>query len=343
MGKVGIIGLGLIGGSIGLALKRARLAGIEVIGFDRDSAVGTRALKFGAVDRLAPSIETLARDSSLIVIATPIVAVRKVLEAIAPHLQPGAVVTDTASTKGSVLRWAEETLPQGVYFVGGHPMAGKEQSGLQAAEATLFDGRPYAIVPSVDALPGAVNAVVGLAEAIGAEPIFLDHDEHDAYAAAVSHVPLVASIALFALARSSTAWPELAGMAGPAFRDLTRLASGAPEMSHDICLTNKKNISHWLDRYVEEVRRIQHLIEGDDAEVLFRALAETQIERETFLTSPPKRETPGVDADLPSANESFVNLIAGGLWSQRSKEMTNAIEDRLKKQEREDRLHRRED
>ncbi len=343
MGKVGIIGLGLIGGSMGLALKRAGLRDTEIIGFDRDRDVESRALKFGAVDRLARSLPELAAECAIIVIATPIISVEKVLRELAPHVKRGAVVTDTASTKGSVLKWALDILPQGVHFVGGHPMAGKEQSGLQAAEANLFDKRPYVVVPSVEAGSGAVNAVVGLAEAIGAQPFFLDADEHDAYAAAISHVPLVASVALFALARGSTAWPELAGMAGPAFRDLTRLASGQPEMSHDICLTNKQNISHWIDRYIGELRRLQDLIAGEDEEVLFRALAETQIERENFMHSPPKRELPGLPEDLPSPNQSFMNLLAGSMWADRARELTTSLEGRSRDREREERLRRRKD
>jgi prephenate dehydrogenase len=343
MGTVGIIGLGLIGGSLGLALKRARLQNLEVIGYDRDRDVETRALRAGAVDRLARSAEDLAAEAALVIIATPILSVEKTLKAIAPHLQKGAVVTDTASTKGTVVRWARDILPEGVHFVGGHPMAGKESSGPEAAEAGLFEGRPYVIIPSVSASEGAVNAVVGLAEAVGARPTFLDPDEHDAYAAAVSHVPLVASIALFTLVRSSSAWPELAGMAGPGFRDLTRLASGQPEMAHDIFLTNRQNVSHWIDRYIAELRRLQELIEGDDPEKLFRSLAETQIERDTFIDHPPEREQPGLPADLPTPTQSFVNLLAGSMWAERARELTESMEQRLKQREREERLRRRYD
>jgi prephenate dehydrogenase len=149
-------------------------------------------------------------------------------------------------------------------------------------------------------VPGAVNAIVRLAEAVGARPVFQDADEHDAYAAAISHVPLVSSVALFAVARGSTAWPELAAMAGPGFKDLTRLASGEPEMAHDIFLTNRKNVSHWIDRFVAELRRLQELINEGEDEVLFRALAETQIERDNFLFKPPERDAPGLPSDLPT-------------------------------------------
>ncbi len=341
MGTVGIIGLGLIGGSMGLALKRAGFKDTQIIGYDRDREVEQRASKFGAVDSIVRAPEELAAKAAMVIIATPILSVEGVLRDIAPHLQKGAVVTDTASTKGAVLRWARDILPPGVHFVGGHPMAGREQSGPQAADADLFRDRPYVIVPAVDAVSGAVNAIVGLAEAIGARPVFQDADEHDAYAAAISHVPLVSSVALFALARGSTAWPELAAMAGPGFKDLTRLASGEPEMAHDIFLTNKKNVSHWIDRYVTEIRRLQVLIDEGEDEVLFRALAETQIERDNFLFKTPEREMPGLPSDLPTPSQSFLNLMAGSLWADRARELTTSLEDKQKEREREDRLRRR--
>jgi prephenate dehydrogenase len=342
MGKMGIIGLGLIGGSMGLALKRAKLNGLEVLGYDREREVAERALRAGAIDAVVPAVETLAADAALIVIATPILSVRSVLRDIASHLQRGSVVTDTASTKGQVIEWAEEILPRGVHFVGGHPMAGKEKSGPQAAEATLFEDRPYAIVPSLDAPPAAVNAVIGLAAALKARPFFVDAAEHDSYAAAISHIPLVASIALFSLARGSLAWPELANMSGPAFRDLTRLASGEPEMAHDIFLTNRPNVIHWIQRLVGELKRLEELIESGDEEQLFKALAETQIERDKFLESPPRREEPGAAVDLPTPAESFMGLLAGGLWAQRAREMTQALETRQKERQEKDRLRRRE-
>ena len=339
MGKLAIIGLGLIGGSMGLALRRAEPVNTEVTGYDRDLDVGIRAHRFGAIDRLAQSSQDAVRDATMVIIATPITSVRRVMEEISPHLKPGCVVTDTASTKSDVMRWARDTLPRNVYFVGGHPMAGKEQSGNEAAEESLFDDRPYVVIPAVDAVQGAVNAVLNLATAVGAKPFFLDADEHDAYAAAISHVPLVASIALFSLARGSNAWPELAGMAGPAFRDLTRLASGSPEMAQDICMTNKDHILHWLDRYITEVYRLRDLIDTNDPETLFRSLAEAQLEREEFILNPPERK-PVVPAptDMPSP----VDALLGSLALSRARELTGDLEKRQKERAREDRLRRRE-
>jgi prephenate dehydrogenase len=341
MGTLAIIGLGLIGSSLGLALKRAEPVDTEIIGFDRDPDVAVTAHKMGAVQGLAPSLEEAAARATLVIVATPIISMRKVFEQMAPHLKKGAVVTDTASTKTDVLRWARDILPAGVHFVGGHPMAGREQSGPEAALASLFEGRPYCIVAGSDVTPGAVNAVENVAKAVGAEPFFLDAEEHDSYAAAISHTPLVASIALFNLARKSVAWPELANMAGPGFRDLTRLASGEPTMAHDICLTNRENIIHWLDRYVAEIESLRDLLQTSEPEALYRLLAETQMERDNFLVGPPKREPEEKQVDLPTASEAFMDSMIGGRWRQQATEMMEALEERTRARARADRLRRR--
>jgi prephenate dehydrogenase len=341
MGKLTIVGLGLIGGSMGLALSRASNVKAEIVGYDREYEVAQRALKAGAVQKAALSLEEAVRGASLVIVATPIMTVRRVFDEMAPYLQSGAVITDTASTKDQILRWADEYLPSDVHFVGGHPMAGKEKSGPQAAEATLFEGRPYCVIPGISAADGAVHSIVGLAEAIGARPFFLDAQEHDAYAAAISHLPLLSSIALFKLAKGSSAWPELGGMAGPAFYDLTRLASGEPEMSQDIFLTNRDNVLHWLDRYTVELQKLADLLREEDREKMFRDLAEVQFERDNFVLNPPKREEQGAKLELPSATESFMSIMGGALWNQRSKELTDAMERRQRERQQEDRMRRR--
>jgi hypothetical protein len=182
--------------------------------------------------------------------------------------------------------------------------------------------------------------------AIGAKSFFLDAAEHDSYAAAISHIPLVASIALFNLAKNSVAWPELASMTGPAFRDLTRLASGEPEMAHDIFLTNRSNVRHWLDRYIEQLQGLAALIEDEEeggSETLFKSLDETQKERDNYNESPPNREELGPDLDIPSSGEAFMSMMAGTLWRDRAKEITGAVEERRKQREMEDRMKRRTD
>ena len=342
MGRIAIIGLGLIGGSVGLALKRAEPENTTIVGYDDIREVMGRAQRSGVVDVTEPSLERAVRGATMVVVATPIVAVRQVFRDMGPHLQDKCIVTDTASTKTDVMRWAQRELPDRVYFVGGHPMAGREKSGLQQAEADLFKDRPYCIVPSVDAVSGAVNAVVGLTQALGAKPLFLDAEEHDAYVAAISHVPLVSSIALFNLARRSNAWPELANISGPAFKDLTRLASGEPELGHDIFLTNRENVLHWLRRYMSELERLATLIESqEEEEALFKTLAEAQIEREQFIEKLPERTEGRLAVELPTASDAFMSMMTGSLWQEHSKRAQDMIVERTRISARDEASRRR--
>ncbi|MEE9201936.1 MAG: prephenate dehydrogenase/arogenate dehydrogenase family protein [Dehalococcoidia bacterium] len=258
-----IIGLGLIGGSLGLALTAA---GWEVTGFARHHHTAARALVRGAISREAEGLAEAVSGADLVVLATPISALPEVMDGIAPHLPPGAVVTDVASTKAQVMAWAAARLP-GVSFVGGHPMAGREKLGLEAAQAELFRGAAYCIV----ALPGtpapAVERVKQMALAVGAIPLMLEATEHDYLVAGISHLPLLVATALVRAAAGDPAWPTLQRLAATGFRDTTRLASGSPEMGRDMALTNRQAILAWLDRFSRELEGLRYMVEEGDASV----------------------------------------------------------------------------
>jgi prephenate dehydrogenase len=340
--RIAIIGLGLIGGSLGLAIKGARLGKVEVVGYDREWGVSPRAKRLGAIDRVAREPRSAASEAALVVIATPISAIREVMEEVAPVLPEGCVVTDTGSTKADVMRWAEETLPEHVHFVGGHPMAGKEQSGIQAADARLFADAAYCVVPQVNASERAINAVLGLVGVVGARAVFIDAGEHDSYVAAVSHLPIVLSAAFFSLAHESQAWPDMAELAGSGFRDLTRLASGDPNMSHDICITNRERVLHWVDRMIGELAHYRELIQDKDEE-LFKAFARAQLERDNFLAKPPERRRPAVtgEADILSSGERMASFLVGEQWVRRAKRVGGILDDRSEEREKERRSPRR--
>ena len=342
MQRIAIIGLGLIGGSLGLAIKGARLEKVEVVGYDREWGVSPRAKRLGAIDRVAREPRSAASEAALVVIATPISAIREVMEEVAPVLMEGCVVTDTGSTKADVMRWAEETLPEHVHFVGGHPMAGKEQSGIQAADARLFADAAYCVVPQVNASERAINAVLGLVGVAGARAVFIDAEEHDSYVAAVSHLPIVLSAALFSLTHESQAWPDMAELAGSGFRDLTRLASGDPNMSHDICITNRERVLHWVDRMIGELAHYRELIQDKDEE-LFKAFARAQLDRDSFLAKPPERRQPAVtgEADILSSGERMASFLVGEQWVRRAKQVGGILDDRSKEREKERRSPRR--
>jgi len=327
MPRLAIIGLGLIGGSLGLALKAAQLQGLELIGHDREWGVGGRARRQGVIDRDARTPEEAVADAAVVVIATPVSQVKQTFQDIAPALAEGAVVTDTASTKRDVLRWAQELLPETASFVGGHPIAGKERSGLDAAEASLFQGHAWAVIPTTHAKEDAVRAVENLVRIVGATPVLVDAAEHDSYMAAVSHLPLIAATALFSLNSESKAWPELASLSGPGFRDATRLASTNPDLSHDICLTNQENLLHWLDRYVEELRRYRQLIaEGGEQEELYKQFVKVQTARDAFLAKPPEHPSASEGAQTMSAGDAMLQFMMGEYFVRRSKQIERLVQ-----------------
>ncbi|HEY8491931.1 MAG TPA: prephenate dehydrogenase/arogenate dehydrogenase family protein [Dehalococcoidia bacterium] len=330
MRRIAIIGTGLIGASIGLGLKAAAIKDLDVVGYDKARGVAATARKRGALDREARSAAAAVEGAGLVIVATPVRAMRDVFQEIAPHLAPGAVVTDVGSTKSAVMAWAAELLPETVHFVGGHPMAGKEQSGPEAAEADLFRGKAYCVVPSPSAAEAAVQNVVGLAETLGAAYRFMEAQEHDQYVAAVSHVPFIASAALFSMARGSAAWYDLAPLAGPGFRDVTRLASGDPVMERDICLTNREAIIHWLDRLVAELAHYRELIQQGDPEELLAALGKVQELRDRFMAGLDMTLEEGKSpVELPSASDQIKAALFGGYMvdaQRRLRELTEQAE-----------------
>ena len=278
--RLSIIGLGLIGGSLGLTLKRAIRPGLEIVGYARRPETASRARELGAVDRAVSSLESALRGADIVILATPVLAIKEIMEQIAPHLAPGSIVTDTASTKAQVMAWAQDYLPSGVAFVGGHPMAGKETWGIEAAEAGLFEGCRYCLIPAPTAGPQAIQQLVNLVEWVGARPLFIDATEHDRAVAAISHLPALLSAALVKVTAESPAWPQMARLAASGYRDLTRLAAGHPDMMRHICSTNKENILNWIDKFTEVLGQFRALVADEGLEA---ALNQAREARERWL------------------------------------------------------------
>ena len=267
--RVAIVGLGLIGGSIGLALQKAKAAQ-EVVGYDLGKGISNQARKIGAIDEPYSTLADAVRGAELIILATPVGAMRSLLQDIATTATPGAVVTDVASTKAQIISWAEEFLPTSVAFVGGHPMTGKELSGVESADAALFQGHIYCLTPTARTRPVAINKVSILIEALGARVRFLEPAEHDGQVAGISHLPFVASVALMKTVAEGPAWGDAAMLAAGGFRDMSRLAAGNPEMYRDICLTNSEALTRWLNEYITTLSALRDRIAAHD-----RSLAET--------------------------------------------------------------------
>jgi prephenate dehydrogenase len=259
--RVSIIGLGLIGGSLGLALSSA---GHEVAGYARKPRVAALALEMGAVDRAAKSLTSAVKKADVVIIAAPVLAVKDILSAISNDVPAGAIVTDVASTKAAVMGWAEECLSSRVNFIGGHPMAGKEVAGIESADAKLFQGCTYCLVPGAHASKKSQKTLEGLVRSVGAKPLYIDAAEHDRLVAGISHLPLLLSTALVADTTGSPLWPSMSRLASSGYRDTSRLASGDPRMSRDICLTNKEPILTAIDEYIKELKKLRRLVGSGD-------------------------------------------------------------------------------
>lgn len=273
MQRIAIVGLGLIGSSIGLGLRRWSADNVrngqpalEVVGFDSNLDRQSQAKKIGAVDRTEWELRKVVENADVVVLAAPVLALKEILGDIAPLLKHGAAITDVASTKAEVLEWANEVLPRTVSFIGGHPMAGKETS-IEGADADLFAGATWCICPSVLASEESIRTVLGMINALGAEPYFVDPHEHDAYVAGISHLPFVASSALMNALASDSSWRDMKSLTAGGFRDMTRLASGSPEMHRDVVMTNRDAVSRWLAAYIAELQSFHTTLAGssDDA------------------------------------------------------------------------------
>jgi prephenate dehydrogenase len=335
MTQVAILGTGLIGASIGLALKKSRSVKVDqIVGYDRQRTNSRRAKKIGALDKEEGNLTNAVRGANLIILAAPILSNHRLLEEIAPFVDQGAVITDTGSTKAHTLRHAGEHLPQGVHFVGSHPMTGKTEVGPDHAEADLFKDHRWVITPPADALPDAVAVVVSLAESVGALSMFMDAEEHDAYVAAVSHMPMVAAQALFQLAHKSEAWPELSQLAAGGFKSSTRLAGTDPSMAYDIITTNRDQTLHWLDRFIGELRGIRDDIAHRDHEELFSQISRTELDYSAYLLGAVGR-TEGSKLDREGLD------LGSMLVGQAMKDKLDAITDVGEKRRRENKLERR--
>jgi prephenate dehydrogenase len=255
MPTVAVIGLGLMGSSFALALKEARPDTV-IVGCDRNPLVVEKALKRGIVS-IADSDPAVVRFADVIMVCAPISALHEVFARLGV-LSEGKPVTDMASTKAAVVEWAAG---EGVNLVGGHPMCGKELSGIDAADASIFSGAPWVLTR--DERP-----VTELVEAVGAHPIFMDAVTHDRLVASVSHAAFLLSIGyVLALSRRED-WPEASKLAAGGFRDMSRLAAGDPDLYVGVARTNRVNLVELLDAVIAELTRVRRHLDTDDPRLI---------------------------------------------------------------------------
>lgn len=292
MFRIAIIGLGLIGTSLGMALRNADpnespLGKVEVMGFDREPRVTRAARGRLAIDREAHTLADAVREAQLVVVATPVRAIQDVFRELAALLPSGAIVTDVASTKALVCQWAAELLPSTVSFVGGHPMAGREHSGPEAADPDLFREAIYCLTATSTTAPHAVSFVEAMVRAVGAKPYYIDPEEHDAYVAGISHLPLLLSVGLVSTTSATPGWKEMAALAATGFRDVSRLASGNPQMQRDILLTNPHGLARWIDDMIRFLVTVREQITTGDVAAIESMLQRAKATRDAWLESKP--------------------------------------------------------
>ncbi len=281
--KLVIVGVGLIGGSFALALKGAGAVG-RVIGVGRGASNIRRALELAIIDAAgALDRETLA-DADLVLLAVPVGQMPSAMRSMAPLLGPRTVVTDAGSTKQDVVEFARRELKGSIgRFVPGHPIAGTEKSGAEAALPGLYRGRKVVLTPQKGIDPGALALVRGAWEACGASVFELKPREHDAVLATVSHLPHVLAFALVdQVARHKDA-KRLFSYAAGGFRDFTRIASSSPEMWRDICLANRKALLAELGRYGGELERVKRMLERSDGRALEALFSGARAARNRWL------------------------------------------------------------
>lgn len=287
--RVAIIGVGLIGGSLGMILKRQHLAD-EVVGIGRRVENLKAAVELGAIDRYVSDPKDGVQGADLVVLATPVDTYEPHLRDWATCLQPGTIVSDVGSVKGALVEQAELLLPKGVHFVGAHPIAGKEKTGVAAGSDQLFRGARCVLTPTRSTDARALAIVRAIWEAAGSIVLEMDPHLHDKILGAVSHLPHVAAFALMnALAEvRDRGIPELdiAGHSGGGLRDTTRIAASSPEMWRDIFLWNRDNVVSFIETYERQLGELKRLIHAGDAAGVEKALERAKRERELLNQRP---------------------------------------------------------
>jgi prephenate dehydrogenase len=280
--KVAIIGVGLIGGSFALALRRAGVV-TQLVGVDRDGRALERAIALGVIDTTAQSPSEAAKGADLVFVSVPVRAMGSVLHDVALGIGPEGVITDAGSTKSDVVNTAREELKEHFpRFVAGHPIAGRESSGVEAAVHDLFRGARVVLSPVEETTDAAIELVRACWDAVGGRVSTLPAAVHDHIFAAVSHLPHMLAFALVSEIAARPDAAELLGYAAGGFRDFTRIAGSSPEMWRDIALNNRDALLAELDAYESRLAVFRELIARGDGPGLVRLMTEARNTRRAW-------------------------------------------------------------
>ncbi len=285
--RVCIVGLGLMGGSLGMAL-RAQRACRAVIGSDRTPAICQQAIALGAVDEATADIMSALPQADVVILATPVRAIIRLIADLGPRLRAGALLMDIGSTKTAIVE-AMRSLPPHVEAVGGHPMCGKEKEGLAAAAAALYEGALFCLTPLERTRPEALSLAGEIVQAIGARPLVVEPQRHDAVVAAISHLPYLMAAALtITAADTADADPLAWQLASSGFRDTSRLAGSDIDMILDILLTNREHVARLAQQAASRLVSLATAIAAGDESALRSTLTPAQHTRRRLF----QHETP---------------------------------------------------
>ena len=320
--RITIVGLGLVGGSLGLALREADVAS-AVVGHDKDPGANARAKKLGAVDKTDWNLISACEEADFIILATPLGAIEATMQAISAYLRPGCVVMDTASVKVPVLAWASDALPDQVHFVGGDPILGPAadgQGGLDAARADLFRNGLFCLVPAPSADPAAVKLANDLVSILGARPLFMDAVEHDGLVAAVDQLPAILALALLEATGQQPSWRELRKVAGAPFEAGTQAAWSDAEDLANLCLANRDNVVRWIDVYSTSLASIRQSLVDGELDPLTSRFRTALDERAKWLHDREQGQwEAGLSVEMPERSSMLADAFLGGLWRKRPK------------------------
>jgi len=290
--QLGLIGCGLMGGSFALALKRAGLVK-RVIGYSKSPSTTERARKLGVIDVAAESALLAVSGSDIVLIAVPVAATEATFKAIRHLVEPGVLFMDVGSTKRDVVDAARRVLKERVpSFVPAHPIAGKEVAGIQNADASLYSGRQVILTPIAQSSPELVQKATDVWSAIGAQVLKMTADNHDAAFAAVSHLPHLLAFAYFNAIVQQPAGRDFLSLAGPGFRDFTRIAAGDPAVWRDILMSNREEILKQAMRFRHTLDAIEHVMRSGNVEALEDLIRKASEARAGWQMNTPKPPRP---------------------------------------------------
>ena len=310
-----IVGTGLIGSSLGMAILRSRGNEIDVLGHDIDPAQAGLAKRMGAVTKVDRNLISACAKADMLILATPARAIRETLELVANDLKAGCVVTDTASVKVPVLQWADELLPPEVSFIGGDPILFGDEAGIESARADLFTDRQYCITPSPRATEEAVRLVTDLIAMAGAIPHYIDPYEHDGLIGATEHLADIASVVLLRTLTTSGGWRDMRRMCGATFDRVTCFSSTDPLEYSGRALLNKENLLRWIDNLQAELSSFRMLVEREDDQAI-QVYYQTEMENRLQWLQDQASQNWGnmpEKTEIPTAGEFMSEMFLGGL------------------------------